>query len=244
MCFCRNILPFASLQFTVDSFCLHQAGGCLTSLCQTARKTQHIPAGTWLWVQYDGWGGSISFTPSQCSERWDWRHVQSCKCMSHASLARGCQGVPQWCWGLYPNSAASDDTRCKYRTQLSHPMSTGQLGTGQYRAFLLATAMAELLMPRKVRRICFAGAVATSNWPSMQEAGWQDDPLHWSKKVQQDLHESCQVLVSPSGAWILDNLTIYLFRCTKCCKRMRKKPRGLQHEIFGNVSLRVEVELL
>lgn len=32
---------FASLQFTVDSFCLHQAGGCLTSLCQTARKTQH-----------------------------------------------------------------------------------------------------------------------------------------------------------------------------------------------------------
>ena len=225
MCCC---LPFASLQFTVDSFRLHQAGGCLTSLCQTARKTQHPSTGTWLWV-YDGWGGSISFTPSQCP----------------STMPGGCQGVPQWCWGLYPNSAASDDTRCKYRTQLSHPMSTGQLGTGQYRAVLLATAMAELLMPRKVRRICFAGAVATSNWPSMQEAGWQDDPLHWSKKVQQDLHESCQVLVSPSGAWILDNLIIiYLFRCTKCCKRMRKKPRGLQHEIFGNVSLRVEVELL
>ena len=44
--------------------------------------------------------------------------------------------------------------------QLSHPMSTGQL-----------------LMPWKVRRICFAGAVATSNWPSMQEA-WQDEALN------------------------------------------------------------------
>ena len=63
----------------------------------------------------------------------------------------------------------------------------------------------------------------------------QDDPLHWSKKVQQDLHESCQVLVSPSGAWILDKLIIYLFRCTKCCKRMRKKPRGLQHEISWDI---------
>lgn len=26
-----------------------------------------------------------------------YNQLQSCKCMSHASLARGCQGVPQWC---------------------------------------------------------------------------------------------------------------------------------------------------